>query len=102
MRFRIVYNTRFVPPRKTAWVLWPFVLFRHTREEVSDRLYRHELQHVYQIKRLGRLRFYWTYIWQARKYGYWNHPYEVEARKMETTPLTLQEIAWRDRGKIQL
>lgn len=102
MRFKIVYNTRFVPPRKTAWVLWPFVLFRHTNDRVSDRLYRHELQHVYQIKRLGRLRFYWTYVLEAIKNGYMDHPYEKEARKMENEPLTLREITWRERRKITI
>lgn len=101
MKFKIVYKAWWMFWAK-GMVVWPWVWFNGPRAEVSDRLYRHELQHCYQIKKLGRLRFYWTYLLLWFKNGYWKHPYEVEARSFERTPLTVQEKAWRDRGKINL
>jgi len=70
-------------------VLYPFVLF--SQSEVSDQLFRHELEHVYQIRRDGFLRFYLTYLYHAIRYGYENIPYEIEARENQSNPLTPAE-----------
>ena len=43
----------------------------------------HELQHLRQIKRDGRLRFSVKYIYWLLKYGYRANPYEVEAYARE-------------------
>ncbi len=43
----------------------------------------HELEHREQMKRLGLLRFYVTYLRQWRRYGYRNMPLEVEARQAQ-------------------
>lgn len=43
-------------------------------------LIRHERVHAEQIRRMGVLRFYITYIWQWMRYGYHDMPLEKEAR----------------------
>lgn len=46
-------------------------------------LIRHEQAHLRQMERDGWLRFWGRYYWWLFKYGYWDNPYEVEARKAE-------------------
>lgn len=47
----------------------------------------HERCHIKQIKRDGRLLFALKYSWWTLRRGYWNNPYEVEARAAEDRPL---------------
>lgn len=53
--------------------------------ESNQRLLRHERKHLEQIERDGRVLFSIKYLWWLCRYGYWNNPYEVEARKAEAT-----------------
>jgi len=97
MKLRIKYN---VP----KWIMWgyagkvryPFVLFRDSQNRVSDKLFRHELEHVYQIQREGVLKFYAKYLWYLVRRGYKNVPYEIEARAKARTPLTIDERKLKD------
>jgi len=41
----------------------------------------HEMIHVEQAKRMGRLRFWASYLWETLRHGYRNNKYEVEARR---------------------
>jgi len=75
-------------------VLYPYVLFKRPPDETPIRLFRHELQHVYQVRREGWWKFYLTYLWYLLRYGYRNNPYEVEARAVQEDPLTAEESAW--------
>jgi hypothetical protein len=77
-------------------VLYPFMLFKRSKEEVTDKLFRHELEHVYQVRRLGWLRFYLTYLWYQITKGYKNNPFEIEANANEDLPLTDEERALKD------
>lgn len=43
----------------------------------------HELKHIEQYERLGVPGFLVRYLWASMKYGYWNNPFEVEARAAE-------------------
>lgn len=72
-------------------VLYPFVLYieKPSAIEVS-----HEFIHISQIKRVGLIWFYLTYVWyylQNRFKGmshlsaYLENPYEIEANKYEST-----------------
>lgn len=81
MKLRIIYDTWFVPPKHRAWVVYPFMFFRDPDAEVSDELFRHELEHVYQVHRVGWLGFYCKYIWYSLTRGYRYNPYEIEARE---------------------
>lgn len=51
--------------------------------EHNARLLRHEAEHLKQLERDGRLLFSIKYLWWLARYGYWNNPYEVEARAAE-------------------
>ena len=51
----------------------------------NERLIRHEQAHWAQYERMGAIRFYVGYIALWLRYGYWNHPWEIEARKAELT-----------------
>ena len=52
--------------------------------ENDERLLRHERCHLEQIERDGRLLFALKYSWWTIHHGYWNNPYEVEARAAES------------------
>lgn len=52
--------------------------------ECNERLLRHERCHLEQIEREGRILFALKYSWWTLRHGYWNNPYEVEARAAET------------------
>jgi hypothetical protein len=99
MRPRIRYGLkngnwfqRWIIGRWNGKVLYPYVLFAVSKAKVSDRLFRHELQHVYQVWRMGWFGFYLGYLWQGIRHGYKNHPFELEAKKHQHDPLTPKEI----------
>lgn len=46
-------------------------------------LVRHEQAHWTQYQRMGAVRFYAAYLWNLMRYGYRNHPMEIEARQAE-------------------
>lgn len=52
--------------------------------ETNERLIKHELEHLEQMKRDGKWRFAVQYLWWSWKYGYRNNPYEIKAREAET------------------
>lgn len=96
MKLRIIYNSRLVRKGYYAWVLYPFMFFRDDRDVVTDERFRHEMQHVYQVMRDGWWVFYAKYLWYLWKRGYLDNPYEIEARKAETQPLTVVERFFKD------
>lgn len=101
MKFRIVYKAWWMRWAQ-GMVVWPFMFFRGEKDTVPQTLYRHELQHCYQVQRLGIIRFYATYIWLWLRKGYRNHPYEIEAWQKQNEPLSKEEAAWFHRDKIEL
>lgn len=101
MEFKIKYNVRWMFWARGMVLGW-WVLFKPTKDEVSGRLYRHELQHCYQIERLGRFKFYAKYLAKWFRYGYRNHPFEVEARQFQDQPLTPLEHSWWMKGIVKL
>lgn len=91
MKLRVMYSSKLVRKGYTAWVLFPFVFFRCSKEDCTDKLFRHEMEHVYQVMRDGWWVFYIKYIYRLIKYGYMDNPYEVEARSRQNRPLTITE-----------
>ncbi len=73
-------------------VLYPFVLFSDPKDKVDDWLFRHEIEHVYQIKREGWIKFHVKYLYFLIRYGYENNPYEIDARKVQSMALTETEL----------
>ena len=49
-------------------------------------LWAHELCHIRQIERDG-WKFWPRCIWYVIRYGYWQSPYEIEARRAEKAAL---------------
>ena len=96
MRPRVKYRSRLVPPGFAAWVIAPYMLFRQPKLEVDDRLFRHEMQHIYQVEKEGWFKFYVKYLYYSIRYGYTRNPYEVEARAHENDKLTTVERYWKD------
>lgn len=77
-------------------VLYPYVLFRDAKEDVPDWLFRHELEHVYQVQREGWLKFHVKYLYWLIRYGYDHNPYELAAIKIQSKRLTIKERKLKD------
>lgn len=74
-----------------AVTLYPFILYKY--ENPLERLRKHEMVHVEQIRRIGVFRFYLSYtmFYHAGRIAGWGHgnaykkiPWEIEARLKET------------------
>jgi len=120
MKFKIVYKeeNESIFPWKSRFrgvVLWPYVIMRPKKYSTGQvaqsemmtrralvKLYRHELQHCYQIRRMGIIKFYIRYVWLNILMGYQNHPYELEARQHENEKLNDLELKWLHDGVINL
>ena len=71
---------------KVAMVIGKTIHLHNTSKEdfLNDqRWYKHELVHIEQYKKHGLVKFLTLYLWYSIKYGYYNNPFEVEARKKE-------------------
>lgn len=67
-----------------AWTSYWNTIYYAREEDMTDcKLTKHEMKHIEQIEREGRLKFAIKYLWYAVTVGYVNNPYEVEARKSE-------------------
>jgi hypothetical protein len=72
-----------------AITLWPFVIYRNKREDVSEATINHESIHIEQQKELWVIFFYalYVYYWANNKFlkkmsnddAYMNIPFEKEA-----------------------
>lgn len=120
MKFKIVYReeSQSIFPWKSRFrgvVLWPYMIMRPKKYATGSvaqsemmtrralvKLYRHELQHCYQIKRMGVIKFYVRYVWLNLTKGYQNHPDELEARQYENEKLNDLELKWLHDGVIDL
>ena len=51
--------------------------------EDAEWLLRHERKHLEQMDRDGWVMFHLKYLFWMLRYGYWNNPYEIEARAAE-------------------
>ncbi len=49
----------------------------------DTRWYKHELKHIEQFKQYGVVKFLFLYILYTFRYGYYQNPFEVEARNAE-------------------
>lgn len=60
---------------------WRTIYFINDPHE-DMQLLRHEEVHIEQISRMGPVTFTLTYLWYLLRYGYENHPLEIEARRL--------------------
>ena len=71
---------------KVAMVIGQTIYLHNTTREdflKNERWVKHELAHVEQYKKHGVFKFLTLYTWYSMKYGYYNNPFEVEARAKE-------------------
>lgn len=103
MKFKIVHNKVFPFGKYKGIVIWPFMFLKPTGTEESDlKLYKHELIHCYQYKKYGIFKFFIKYLMYRIRYGYKNHPMEVEAYQKQNEPLTEKELTWYFKERIEL
>ena len=83
-----------------AIVLYPYVLFDSPMSNISGTNIRHEMIHVRQVRSMGWLKFYVSYLWEYAKLrlkmgaftAYLNIPQEQEAyAKQDSMTLTESE-----------
>jgi hypothetical protein len=110
MKVITVYNSRVIRALNIeAITLYPFIIFSESKESYLDdnyynkysSIYRHELEHIYQVRKYGFLSFYISYLiiyfanlirYKSFKVAYLNISYELEARKVEVRSLTEQQV----------
>ena len=81
---QIKYNSwlaKLLPKRFVAITIWRTIHIRGFT--ASPALLSHEKQHVIQWEENGFFKFAVLYLWYSIRYGYYNNPFEVEARKAE-------------------
>lgn len=104
MKPLVVYESKwlkYINRWPSAITLYPFILFKWTREEVADprtHIFKHEMWHWYRARKDGffGLVFLIKYLIEIAKHGYKGNKYEIAARVNSIRPLTEEEIAWRD------
>lgn len=101
MQVRLVYN-HWLPKilRIGAITLYPFVLISSRSIVTGQRLIKHEMAHVEQVRRDGWLYFYVRYLWEyarnlvylrSHSDAYLQISYETQARAVEHLALTADE-----------
>ena len=99
MKFKVLKNQKWL-----FWaggmVIYPFVIFN--MRNPPQKLFKHELEHCYQIRENGVFKFYASYVFNLLRHGYKNNPYEIPAFKVEAEPLTENEMHWYQTGVIEL
>ena len=99
MRIKIIYNLSWLFYGKWWGItLYPFILFKYTRAETKDYVLRHELEHMYQVRRYGWWKFYIRWLYQRVTKGYYEIDYEIEAYDIQHTPLTDRERFIKENG----
>jgi hypothetical protein len=70
------------------------LLFNTTKEEfLADKEWVcHELQHVMQTKKVGKYKFFWRYVANSFKNGYYDNIYETDARLHATDFSLLEKV----------
>ena len=92
LKLRIKYSVgKWIMWGYTGRVLYPFMLFRAAKEDIPDWLFRHEFEHVYQVREHGWWKFHLMYLWELIRYGYRDNFFEIVARSVENQPLTKRE-----------
>lgn len=91
MKVRCVYKFPWFWRQYRAFVLYPFIFFKESKEEVSETLFRHEWEHVLQVRALGWFRFYRDYLLETWRVGYTRNRFEIAANEVQNRPLTFDQ-----------
>jgi hypothetical protein len=68
-------------PGTVGVTIWPFIFIHPAKYAEDIKVVLHETCHLEQYKRYFIIGFPIVYGYQYLKYGYWDMPLEVEARK---------------------
>jgi len=68
--------------RFAALTIYPFIFVR--RKGIDRTIVRHEMIHIWQVRKTGWLWFYLGYIWKSTHTKYHNLPVEIEAYDNQT------------------
>lgn len=86
MKVREIYDSRlarlFLPTWVNGITLYPWILYTLPKSCISTKTRIHEWVHIEQVRRVGWLKFYASYLYYQLRYGYRNNPWEVEARAL--------------------
>lgn len=102
MKIKPIFGVDMTPK---AIVLYPYVMFQENANRVPYYLLKHEMVHVEQVRRVGVVTFYITYLLsylvgrlkgESHINAYLNIPWEVEARERQFSRLTQEEWAELD------
>lgn len=96
MKVHCVFSSRLASLLNvSAITVYPFIFFADDREAAMDmHIVAHEYVHVLQVRKLGWLRFYWTYLLQYFRQrfagrsdfeAYMGVNYEIEAYAEQAT-----------------
>jgi hypothetical protein len=81
---------------KSVAMVWGNTILLHnvTRETfmANKAWVNHEVQHVHQVQKFGKYYFLWRYFMLSLKYGYNNHPFEIDARLHENDDSVLENV----------
>lgn len=66
-----------------GWASFWNTIYLAPGHENNQGLIRHEAKHIEQINRDGRILFTVKYLYWLAAKGYWNNPYEIEARQAQ-------------------
>jgi hypothetical protein len=81
---------------KSVAMVWGNTILLHnvtTSEFLKSKTWvRHEVRHVQQSQKLGKFYFLWRYFILSFKYGYKNHPFEIDARLHEHDESVLNNV----------
>jgi len=100
LEVRIIYS-HWLPKlvRVNGMVVYPFILLNCPPEEATSMLLKHEFIHVYQVRKVGFIKFYLSYFYEYLLSGYWDISYETEAYERQFEPLTPYELSVISRSK---
>lgn len=79
MDVRLIRLPLLIPRWAAAQVWLPGRIFVRRDSRLTRRLLAHELVHVEQLRRMGLLRYWVTYLSLLLQYGYREHPMELDA-----------------------
>jgi len=83
--------------RVAAITLYPYIFIAGSKEKTQNRLYKHEMTHIWQVVTYGWFRFYISYLlyfaaaWVRYRYwdsAYYTIPYEADAYNKQDEELT--------------
>lgn len=81
-----------------GYTLYPFIFYKYSKADTKDYMIRHELEHVYQIRRDGWWKFSMVYMYQWATKGYKKIEYEIAAYAVQNTSLTDRERFIKENG----